>query len=512
MKKFKDWIVNNFDKIGYFVMAAYFIVFHVILYLRMDMIIDSDLSSEMVYAQLCANENALLTNSWFYSTELKVFSMNIVLTPLFKFLGNWKLIRLIGTVICNGLIVAGFIYLGKQLKLKYLGWLSILVVGSVSEEYYRFITSSMCYSVFIISSLFSLALIVKLYDNHKNTPAWFLLGLLTFLTSLNGMRMLVVFSLPVFVSAGLLWLFNHFVVKNDNNKGDLVFVLKMAVFVLLISLAGYLVNVEVLSKIYVFESYTNINFGLDFSRLSEVIYGWLKVFGLVPAMYFTSIKYLMMALFVGFVLMIFASIVIVITGKKYNLKERFIALTFLMSCCAISAVFVISDQYYVPRYLLPSFALYGIVIAICLNKTDFKFNKIIVCLLAGFVSINSASLSLTYGNNKNLELKEAIEILNSDDIDKIYASFWEGNVLTELCNGEIETYVLEKDTHKINRWLQKQDHYNNSVIDGKVYLVFDEKYKRDLSSTADEFIVYQGDEVVMYCFDSYEQMISQFVV
>ena len=116
----------------------------------MYLIIDSDLSSEMVYAKLCAHENALLTNSWFYSTELKIFSMNIVLTPLFKVLNNWKMVRILGTVICNLLIVLSFLYLGKKFKLKYLGWLSLLVVGSISEEYYRFITSSMCYSVFVV--------------------------------------------------------------------------------------------------------------------------------------------------------------------------------------------------------------------------------------------------------------------------------------------------------------------------------------------------------------------------
>ena len=143
MKNINNWINKNFDKLGYLVLALFFVVFHVILYLRMDLIIDSDLSSEMVYAKLCAHENALLTNSWFYSTELKIFSMNIVLTPLFKVLNNWKMVRLLGTVICNLLIVLSFLYLGKKFKLKYLGWLSLLAVGSISEEYYRFITSSM---------------------------------------------------------------------------------------------------------------------------------------------------------------------------------------------------------------------------------------------------------------------------------------------------------------------------------------------------------------------------------
>ena len=128
------------------------------------------------------------------------------------------------------------------------------------------------------------------------------------------------------------------------------------------------------------------------------------------------------------------------------------------------------------------------------------------------MSVNSASLSISYGNSKNNELKEVIEILEEDRVNKVYTSFWEGNVLTELAGGEIEAYVLEKDTHSINRWLQKQEHFNNPEIAGKVYLVFEEKYKRDLSEGSDEYIVYQGDEIVMYCFESYSQMLSYFVV
>ena len=293
---------------------------------------------------------------------------------------------------------------------------------------------------------------------------------------------------------------------------NLQFILKMSLFVLIVSTVGYLVNVLILSKIYVFESYTSINFGLNFSRLSEVILGWLSVFGMEPAIYFTNIKFLMMPLFIGMVVLIFASIAIVVAGKKYNQAEKFVGLTFLMSCCAVSVVFVISDQYFVPRYLLPSFALYAIVIAICLNKADFKINKLIVLCCILFVSVNSASLSISYGNCKNNELKEVIEILEEDRVNKVYTSFWEGNVLTELAGGEIEAYVLEKDTHSINRWLQKQEHFNNPEIAGKVYLVFEEKYKRDLSEGSDEYIVYQGDEIVMYCFESYSQMLSYFVV
>ena len=55
------------------------------LYLRrtMESQTDSDISSEMVLANLLAEEGSVLSQNWYYSTELRVLNTNLVFAPLF---------------------------------------------------------------------------------------------------------------------------------------------------------------------------------------------------------------------------------------------------------------------------------------------------------------------------------------------------------------------------------------------------------------------------------------------
>ena len=45
---------------------------------RINKLLDSDMSSEMVLAQLLAKENAALSTHWYYSTELRVLNTQLL--------------------------------------------------------------------------------------------------------------------------------------------------------------------------------------------------------------------------------------------------------------------------------------------------------------------------------------------------------------------------------------------------------------------------------------------------
>ena len=58
---------------------------------RINALLDSDMSSEMVLAQLLAKENAALSTHWYYSTELRVLNgINYMLVVYY----NWYLLFL----------------------------------------------------------------------------------------------------------------------------------------------------------------------------------------------------------------------------------------------------------------------------------------------------------------------------------------------------------------------------------------------------------------------------------
>ena len=71
-------------------------------------LLSSDMSSELVLANLLSKENALLSNKWIYSTELRVVNTQVVYSILFHFFSDWSLVRALGNLIMLiGLVISG---------------------------------------------------------------------------------------------------------------------------------------------------------------------------------------------------------------------------------------------------------------------------------------------------------------------------------------------------------------------------------------------------------------------
>jgi hypothetical protein len=102
--------------------------------------LDSDHSSEMVLGKLLAEENVLVSRSWYYSTELRLIYQTIFTMPLFKLLGglgNWALIRAINIFLNNAVLIAACVFMMKQLKIqnKWAALAGLLLLLPVSKEY-----------------------------------------------------------------------------------------------------------------------------------------------------------------------------------------------------------------------------------------------------------------------------------------------------------------------------------------------------------------------------------------
>lgn len=77
---------------------------------RIDRLLDSDMSSEMILGQLLARENAVLTPHWYYSTELRVLNTQIIYAFFFKLMNNWHLVRMAATVCFGALCLQPFTF------------------------------------------------------------------------------------------------------------------------------------------------------------------------------------------------------------------------------------------------------------------------------------------------------------------------------------------------------------------------------------------------------------------
>ena len=61
--------------------------------------VDSDSASELVLAKHLADTRQIMSQDWFYSTELRVFQHQWVYAPLMLLLNDWHLVRFLGALI-----------------------------------------------------------------------------------------------------------------------------------------------------------------------------------------------------------------------------------------------------------------------------------------------------------------------------------------------------------------------------------------------------------------------------
>jgi hypothetical protein len=83
--------------------------------------------------------------------------------------------------------------------------------------------------------------------------------------------------------------------------------------------------------------------------------------------------------------------------------------------------------------------------------------------------------------------KDSIAYLEENNLRFGFASFWNGNVITELTNGRIETLVLDPDDyHKLNVWLYPIDYEAPDYYKGETFLLLE---KKELETIPDEKLI-----------------------
>ena len=130
--------------------------------------------------------------------------------------------------------------------------------------------------------------------------------------------------------------------------------------------------------------------------------------------------------------------------------------------------------------------------------------------------------------DKTRALREAVQFLAESDYTEGYASFWLGNLITELSNGAVDMWVWSEhglaelqDPDDIGRWLQSKAH-DDPPAAGKVFILLsaNEAYYCPFTQNFTEGNVifrtanYEpgaNDEYIIYGFDSYDEMRSLFV-
>ncbi len=503
-----------------FILGA-FIVLMIFMQLFLDNLINSDDSSELILANLLAKENKLLTDSWYYSTEIRVINEHLVYALLFKFMDNWHWVRVLGNGIIYALIVASAGYFCKYVKLSnYFYIFGTILLLPFSVYYFNYVLKGTYYAVYIIVSFIILGLMFKIADNQiKQKFVYYIFaGVLSILSCMNGLRQLMVLFIPLLCAVFTVY---FLIISNKvetNQKAVIKRMIYFAIWVMICALLGYLINTVILAKTYKFKSYNSMSWTtFQINALFDVLNGWLCGFGFKSGKdkglfsIYTIENVCAICLFLFNIYCITKNLIKI---KELRIEYQILTLFYFWSFLAFAGIYTFTDMTYLGRYNLPvfifSFPMMFIYIEnLCIrNKLKYALTGILFILvgICSFMNYHEQSQE-----DINSERRMIAQLLIDNGYTKGYSRFRNANIMTELTNGEMEVWCWNEDNADIGKtyqWLQLSEHEYKKP-EGKIWVLFTkeqfEKYELD-KQIFNNNIIYSSDSYIVYIFNSYQDL------
>lgn len=495
----------------------------------------SDDASEMVLANLLAQQNAVISKEWYYSTEIRFFNTNLIYSLCFKLFSgkNWHFIRLASMSAMHLIMIFSIWYLCKRMyHSESFSLAALAIMMPMSKEYYQITLKGAYYIPHITISFLGIALLMGVMDlkGLKRYTSLLLSILLAFLSCIGGARQFIVLYLPLLLCVMLL---SAGVIKKDGftkyRSTPYFRVTVASVLTLAAGTAGYLVNTNYLSKVYSFQQWDQIAYKVfDWNSLVAVFNGFLTTYGFVEDLIDAphSISNLIAVAIMALTIM---AVIYPMWYRASVTKEyRFLSAFYASAVFVYILLYTMTSMSYETRYNQPIAAFSYVLIAIWISECKLgDNNKLIVSLVSTGVCILAASLVYSSmlksfrEHNYSNELEDIVHAALAGDYHYGYGSFWRSNVLTELSDGRIDMQSWSdsgsnedlsgiKDVNAVFQWLQIKKHEIEKP-EGKVFMVFTANefnscvWKAELPEVKQ---IYSSDNYKVYGFENYEDMIN----
>lgn len=526
LKKFK---ILNACTLGWAILAAVFLIAWYYMDNYVMYTLNSDHSSDLVLGHLLAEENAIVSKNWYYSTVLKVVDINLVWALLFKFTDNWHTVRVLGSMMIYTIMLLCLWFCCRQAGLKkYFGYVGAMILLPISKDYFDIVMRGVYYATTIVMALLTMGLCFS-YICNKNRRRN--LGLLTvgmvlsFIGGLGGPMQLVMFNLPMVLSAMLLcW--------NDKDK-EKFRILTFSLVMTISTAMGYMFSNSVLVKIYQFQSYEQMQFThISINNIMNVVNGWLDIFGYKAGeSVFSSALLFNMAAGIWVLLSFYSAVHVLIKRERYSLAAKMIAAMYLAYFTVMLLVFSMSSKGFIGRYLALAGIFAILAVFACFGNSAAPGGES-GRVLAAFTAMVLICGAMSYNDMRKIDetrgQREVAQTLVEQGYTQGYATFWNANVLTELSNGKLEVWhwndgvehieTLE-DINNVYKWLQAKSHVQAPPA-GRLFILlsanedyyfeFTKKLSQDnVIYRADNYYDYGYKDYIAYGFDSYEELAAQ---
>lgn len=479
--------------------------------------LDSDISSEFVLAQLLNEEGRLMTDNWFYSSELRVVSPVPVYQLALRLFDRWHVARTVSIAVLLLGVAASLLYLARGVGCSLSAALlcaAALVLPVTLQQSFTLIYGGF-YTVWVMLTFLELGLVLRMDRKRLREPI--LLAVLGFAGGLSGVRMLMLCAAPLLAACLTVLLLDarRCVSLREAAALPAARIALGGVLLAATTLAGYAVNASVLAQRYAFTQYgETLLRPLSQEAFSNQLLSLMTFLGYRSDVLLLSREGAFSLLAVLLPLLGAAAIVLLLR-RRLPARGRTMAVFMpaaLLLGMLLNALTLDSEQgeamaysvsYYLPAVLLLIFALFWALDSASCALKGLRFLPMLA-LVTVFLTGNAIYREWDM-NEYPTELEDVAQCLLDEGCTQGYATFWNGNVLTELTDGQIEVFTVEDwDSGAMETWLQRTDHLARTP-QGRVFAIFTlEDLEAGVPGCDAEHLVYAADELAVVVYDSDE--------
>lgn len=516
----------NFNSLGIVVFSLFFISIFLYLSLNIEYITDSDQSSNLIYAKELIANRTLLPTTWYFSTYVDLLNIDKIQALLFLIFDNWELVHVLANIITEILLLSIFYLICKELEINSVFWVMFIVLGGFSYEYYKYGLSFNIYSFYMALSYICFYLIIRCLKSDKVRYQVLLLTAV-FFVSTSGIRNAVSTFVPA-IAAFVVMLFLEKIKLFKKEYSDKT--VKIIWIIILGFISGYLFYSKIMCPMV---GYSATPLSLTSELLKEypkilfdvIVNGWAELFGI------SNLDIFLPVCLTVLVLSALWCIKIIRNNKEADYLRKYLIIFYVLSSCAISLTFFISTSFgFETRYLMQSFGYFILIIAASLSdygkKHDIRLLYVFIAITVIFKVLSFSTEEVNNSNNKDI-ININRELLRAD-VKQGYAGLWEGNILTEISDGEIEAWVFEDekklldliddnidskkyiDEEHLMKWLQKKEHFVTKPEEPFFLIIktaYVSKFNRE---TIKKHKIYEGENLVLMIFENYDELSGLF--
>lgn len=528
---------NFFTWLPWAFMVVSFCATMLILCLYFRELVDYDMSNEMILADILNEEGGILTQSWWYSSEIRVFYVQFFYRPaMLLFPNNWYAARMFGQAGMMACVIACYLYLCNKngLGLKNNGaWGAAALASPIGLFYFKYCWLGGFYAPHIILVLLPLGLALHLV--HE-APRWrhilqaICLALVCFISGLGGVKELMICYLPLALTSIILLISALHKEPEKIPSKELKF-FGYSSLALLSGVVGYGINTKILANIYVYETYERHWNLLSILDIFDSLSGFLSLLGwqYVENWWYTNFNiFSFNGMLGGFAVLLIAALLIAVVRlvqhwRELSFENLFAIALFLFALLVQSGTFAYTTgngrvTSYIWLPILP-FVFVILQVACETEHFNFRYSKKIVSLFLLFciagTGLSSVKTFLTFQPSSVPTLRPVCDWLVENGYENGYITFHDicyGNIMTEWSSGKIEMWIMTDDNFtEPSRILQKSSHVNPP--EGEIFVL-------DTPNTEDDYfsymknaeIVYQDENgYTVFAYDSYDELAADII-